>query len=302
MSDKKKAAISYAGLAAVAMIWGLSFAAVKSSLDYITPIYMMAMRFTMAALLMVALCLIRKRFRLLGYRDGSFNKGSVKHGITIGIFLFFAYITQTIGCNYTTAGKNAFLTAFYIIAVPFMHWFLSKKRPKMRLFIAALTGLTGIGLISLNGDMSVNIGDVLTLICGIFFAIQIALIDRYSENDDPVILALLQMSTVAVLSIICAPVFEGSLSFGELNREAWTGILYLGIMSTFVGFLFQTIFQKYTRPEPASLIMSSEAVFGVLGSVLLLKETVSRRMLLGCAVMLAAIVLAQVEGKGKKSP
>ncbi|MCR5503077.1 MAG: DMT family transporter [Lachnospiraceae bacterium] len=288
MNNRKTVFLSYAGLLLVAIIWGLAFAVVKSALDYMPPVYMMAFRFTLAAIL-ISLVFIR-RFRTM-------TKEELRHGITIGVFLFFGYLTQTIGCKYTTAGKNAFLTALYIILIPFLHWIFEKKRPSYRVFLAALIGITGIGFLSLNGDLSVNIGDVLTLVCGVMYAFQISLIDLWSKNDDPVSLAILQMITSAVLSIIAAPVMDGGFPYQAMRTDVILGMLYLGVLSTMVCFLLQTVCQKYTRPEPASLIMSSEAVFGVLGSVIFLGEVLSGRMITGCLLMTAAIVLAQTGGR-----
>lgn len=284
MNNKKTVVLSYAGLLLVAIIWGLAFAVVKSALDYMPPVYMMAFRFTIAAIL-ISLVFIRYFKKM--------TKEELRHGITIGVILFFAYLTQTVGCKYTTAGKNAFLTAVYIILIPFLHWIFVKKRPSYRVFIAALIGFTGIGFLSLNGDLSVNIGDGLTLICGVLYAFQISLIDLWSEKDSPVVLAILQMITCAVLSLIAAPILEGGFPYQAMRTDVILGMLYLGILSTMVCFLLQTVCQKNTKPEPASLIMSSEAVFGVLGSVIFLNEILSGRMIVGCLLMMAAIVLAQ---------
>lgn len=286
--NNKKVIWAYVGFVIMAMIWGSAFAVVKSTLDYVPPVYMIALRFTIAA---VGCMVIFPR---------KYKKQEVIHGIFIGFALFFAYLAQTIGCNYTTAGKNAFLTALYIIIVPFIHWVLIKKRPELKVFIAAIIALIGIGLISLNGDMNVNIGDVLTIICGFLFALQISLIDKYVKDDDPMVLTSMQLVVCAIMGWLLAPFIDGEFPDGVMTKaNVWFGILFLAILSTLVCQVIQNVCQKYTKPESAALIMSSEAVFGALSSVIFLGEVMSGKVLLGCGFMVFAIVLAQVEFKKK---
>lgn len=291
LDNSKRAVISYIGLFLVAFLWGMAFTAVKSTLDYIPATYMVAIRFTLAGLCMCIL--FHKSLR-------KFNKTNALHGITIGIFLFFAYITQTIGCNYTTAGKNAFLTALYVIVVPFLHWFISKKRPELKLFIAAMICIIGIGFISLEGDMTFNNGEILSIICGILFGYQIAYVDKYSEYDDVLVLTISQALTCAVLGWIIAPFIDGKFNVDCLmNKEVWGGILYIALISTLICNVLQNLCQKYTKPENASLIMSTESVFGVLGSIIFLGEKPSLKMVFGCVLMMIAIILAQLKAKEK---
>ena len=291
MNDSKKAFYSYIGLFFVAMLWGLAFTVVKSSLDYVPPTYFVAIRFTVAS---IAISIIfAKKFKC-------FNKQNVLHGALIGVFLFFAYFTQTIGCNYTTAGKNAFLTALYVIVVPFLHWLITKKRPSYRLFIAAILAIVGIGLISLGNDMSIGKGELLSIACGVLFGCQIAYIDKYSETDDVMVLTMMQTYVSAILGWIFAPFTDGAINADAFkSTSVWLGILYIGIVSTLICNILQNVCQKYTKPENASLIMSTESVFGVLGSIIFLGEAPSVRMWIGCAIMMVAIVLAQLKTKEK---
>lgn len=284
--EKKIAVLASFGLLLTAFIWGFAFVVVKNSLDYIPATYMLAFRFVIAA---AALSIIFwKKFKKM-------NRKHVLHGAVLGFFLFTAYLFQTIGCNYTTAGKNAFLTAIYVILVPFFHWVLNKKKPDAYCMVAALLAVVGIGLISLQGDLTVNIGDVLTLICGIFYALQIIFIDRYTEHEDPVIFAVLQVIFAAVFSCITAPVIDGGFPQGAFRTEVIVGMLYLGLLSTMLGFLLQTVCQKYTHPSTSALLMSTEAVFGALCSAIFLHEVMSGRMIVGCVMMFIAIVLAEVK-------
>ncbi len=275
------------GLILVTIIWGAAFAVVKNSLDYVPPIYMMAFRFTIAGIVM-SLVFIKKLLRM--------KKEELIHGVGIGVFLFLAYAFQTIGCNYTTAGKNAFLTTIYVILVPFLNWILIKRRPDIFSVIAALLSITGIGLLSLEGDFSMNKGDVLTLICGFCYALQIIFIAQWSQNDDPVLLAIIQIIVAALLSWITAPFIDGDMNWSVLgNRDVILSMLYLGLLSTMVAFALQTICQKYLAPSLAALLMSFEAVFGALSGVIFLGEVIPPRGIVGCALMFFAVVLSETK-------
>lgn len=286
MSDSKKSTLAYCGLFAVAIFWGLAFVAVKSALDTVPPVYLIAIRFSIAALGMMI------------FFPGQFkkmNRKSVLHGIVVGICLFLAYFTQTIGCQYTTAGKNAFLTALYIMVVPLVNWVLTKKRPSLRLFVAVFIAFIGIGFISLDNDFSINIGDLLTIICGVLFALQIAFLDLYLEKDDVVVMTTLELTVTGLLGWITAPFIDGGFSFGIITKEAWGSLLYLGFISSLLCNLMQTLCQKYTKPGNAALIMSCESLFGALGSAVFLHEVMEVKSIFGCGLMMVAILIAQLK-------
>ncbi|MCR4922501.1 MAG: YqeG family HAD IIIA-type phosphatase [Lachnospiraceae bacterium] len=281
-----KSRLAKTGFLLVALIWGVAFAVVKNSLDYIPPVYLMALRFSIAGILL-SLVYIKKMIRV--------DKMTLLHGLAIGFFLFLAYLTQTYGCKYTTAGKNAFLTALYVIFVPFLLWIMFRKRPLIHSFIAAFLSMISIGLISLgSSEGSLNEGDVLTIICALFFALQIIFIARY-KNDDPVLLACIQLDTAALLSWLSAPVLDGSIWEISLNPTSVFGLIYLGVLSSLVCFLLQTVCQRYVKASTSALLMSTEAVFGALASYLFLGEFMSSRALWGFVLMFLAIIIALIE-------
>lgn len=280
-----------AGLLLTAMIWGFAFVVVKNSLDAVPPLYMLAFRFTIAS---AALGLIGiKEFKKL-------DKKTVKGGIIIGIFLFLAYAFQTVGCNYTTAGKNAFLTAVYVLIVPLLHWIINKKVPHRKIVIAAVMAIVGIGLITLDGaaESGVNIGDVLTLICGIFYAAQIVFIARYVGGGSPLMLTFLQLLTSAVLAWITAPLFGEAFPVNAFSdMSVISSMLYLGLFSTMLCFFLQNLCQKYTHTATSSILLSTEAVFGCLFSVIFNNEQITVKMGIGCLLMFIAILIAEVDFK-----
>ena len=275
------------GLLVTAFVWGFAFVVVKNSLNYVPPIYMLAFRFTIAGIILSLVFIGRVR---------KINKKILLHGAIVGFFLFAAYLVQTIGCDYTTAGKNAFLTTVYVVVVPFLGWILKKGKPDRYCVAAAFIAITGIGLLTLEGDYSVNIGDILTLACGILFAFQIIYIDQYTETDDPILIAILQLVFAAVYSWIVALVTGVAFPMEAVqNSTVMMSMLYLGLFSTMIAFLLQNICQKYLKPATASLLMSTEAVFGVLCAAVFLHEVMSGKMVIGCALIFIAIVLNEVK-------
>ncbi len=294
MGKKKTVLLADLGLVVTTLIWGFSFVIVKDSVDRIPPVYLLAFRFTLA---FAGLALVFAR------KIPEIRKGDLLCGAMLGFWLFVSYFFQTVGIQYTTAGKNAFLTTIYVVIVPFLHWAINGKKPDRYCAAAAVLAILGIGLLSLRGDLSMNIGDVLTILCGFGFAFHMIYIDKYTETHDPVILTMLQIGMAALLSWITAPVFNGAFPKAALSGDIVTGILYLGLGSTMLAFLLQNVCQKYTSPTSASLFLSLESVFGVLFSMIFLHEYLTGRMVLGCALIFAAIITAETKfsflGRGK---
>ena len=288
MNQKLTSILASSGLLVTAAIWGFSFVIVKDSLDYMDAMYMVACRYTIAAAVMGIIFI--KKWKLL-------NKDYLVHGSLTGAFLFLGYLTQTIGCRYTTAGKNAFLTTVYVILIPFIAWLLTKKRPGIFVFLAAVMSLTGIGFLALGSEeiTGVNRGDVLTLVCGVFFALHIIYTERFnSKGGDPLFLTLLQFVFTALAGWITAALFAPQFSSQELfSSNAALSLLYLGIFSTMVGFSLQNLGLKYVKSSTASLFLSFESVFGILFSILFLHEVLTPLMILGCVLIFTAVLIAE---------
>lgn len=291
MGKNKYAMPALFGMLATALIWGFAFVVVKNSLDDITTEYMLAFRFTVAA---VGLALI------FCTRLKKINLAYLKNGSVLGVLLFASYALQTYGCEFTTAGKNAFLTTIYVILVPFMAWFISKKKPDKFCVAAAVMGLAGIALISLGGKdfsngFSVNIGDLLTLACGVGYALHMIYIDKYTEKQDPVLLTVLQLAVAAVLSWILALINGGGFPTNVFDTNVLISMLYLGLLSTMVAFLLQNVCQKYAEPSAAAIVLSFESVFGVAASIIFLGEAPSVQMIIGCVLMFVAVITVETK-------
>ena len=293
--DKTKKQVLFAdlGLLLVALLWGAGFLFTKRGLDYITPLWMMSMRFVGATIIMSIV--FYKNFRKI-------SKSDLKAGLIIGIFLYIAFATQTIGLQYTSISNQAFLTATNVVFVPFLVWMVYKKAPDKFAFIGAALATVGIGLITLKEGLHLNVGDMWTLACAVFFAGHIVSIGFFAKENDPIALTIVQFAVAAVLSLVSALMMEPLPA--KIGSEAMVAVGYMVLASTLLAFLLQNICQKYTPSTHASLILSLESVFGTLVAVIFEGEMFNLQMALGCITVFAAILLIETRfeflGFGKK--
>ncbi|MCT4618940.1 MAG: DMT family transporter [Marinisporobacter sp.] len=284
---KKKSVLADFSLLMVAFVWGSTFAVIKDVLSEAQPLNMMGIRFILATILLSIM--FHKKLKKT-------TKEAFKGGIIIGLFLFIAMATQTIGLVYTTASKQAFLTGTNVVMVPFFVWMVHKKRPDKYAFIGAFLAIVGIGLLTLDGSFSFstfNKGDVLTLVCAVFFACHIISIGHFTKKYDPVVLSIVQFGVTGILFAISAMVFESfTLNVGAPVMKA---ILYLALAGTAFAYTVQNVAQKYTSSSHAAIILCLEAVFGSLLAVILLGEVLTKRMILGCAVIFIGIILTETK-------
>ncbi len=289
MNDNLLKKLAKPMLLAAPIIWGSSFVVMKHSLDSFTPMYLLAFRFTAAALVLALV--FWKMWK-------NMDKGYLKAGIITGTCLFFAYAFQTYGLDYTTSGKNAFLTAVYCVIVPFLYWLIAKKRPDKYNLLAALICIVGIGLVSLTtgegGSLSINIGDALTLVGGFFFAAHIVAVNKYAEGRDIFLITTLQFAFFALWSWAGAILFREPLPTNLSAGTIW-GLVYLVIFSSCGALLFQNIGQKYTAPATAAVLLSLEAPFGVLTSIAVGEENLNSLMVIGFVLIFIAVICSETK-------
>ena len=270
----------------ISVLWGASFFIQKNTLDRVSVLFLLFFRFGAGALLL-AICFFPK-FK-------KFNKSYLSHGFMAGLLLFLAYVAQTYGLAYTTPGKNAFLTAVYCVIVPFIMWIITKKRPSLRYFLAAIICTGGIGLISIDGN-SLNLGDAITLICAVFYALQMVYICFFIKDKDLILFSIVQFATVAVLSLIAWAIFDRSVPVSWDGDLIWS-LVYVVVCSTVLGFLTQNFGQQHVSAESSALILSLESVFGVLFSVLIYGEQPSVPGYIGFAVVFLGVIVSEVDFK-----
>ncbi len=273
-------------LVLAALIWGNAFVAQRLGMTYAGPLAFNGVRCLIGALVLLPVSLI---FRPSPPVSG---KKTLLAGLLCGLALFAATNLQQIGLTTTDAGKTGFITTFYIILVPVLGLFLGKKTGAVA-WLAVAVALGGLWCLCMKpGAGGVAPGDLLVLGCAFFFAVQILVIDFFVQEVDGVRLSCIQFAVDGVLSLIVALIFEQP-DFRMVFR-GWGPLLYCGVLSCGVAYTFQILGQKNLHPTVASLLMSLESAFAVLGGWLILRERLSRRELLGCGLMLAAVLLVQL--------
>ena len=283
MNEKKSSFAGQAALFTTALLWGTSFVILKNTLESVGTLWILAIRFTLAALLLGLFA--GKKLRHLQSRQ-------LRGGILMGLCLAAAYILQTYGLKDTTPGKNAFLTAVYCVLVPFLAWGVYHRRPLAQHVFAAVLCLIGIGFVSLSGAQSgFNVGDALTLACGVFYALQIIVVEQYGEDGDPLSLSVVQFTTAA---LVC---WAGALPLEPVPVSvplgAWFGIAYMGFVCTGICFFLEAWGMRYTPSSTAAVILTLESVFGVLTSVLFYHEQITPKLIVGFALIFFSVILAE---------
>ena len=275
-------------LTLTALIWGTGFVVMKNTLSSVPPAAIIAIRYGIATLL--AAVLFRRHLKDIARAD-------VARGALVGLLLALAYIVQTIGLDYTTAGKNAFLTTVYVLLVPFASWLIFRQKLSRSNFIAAGLMLAGIGCLSLDGESGgLNIGDLLTLLCGVFYAAHIMAVERCQRKTNTYALIVLQFAFAAAFAAVYHLLFERGLPM-RIHMDTVGSLLYLSVFSTTIAMSLQNIGQSMAPASHASILLSLESVFGALASCIFLGEAVTPRMLLGFAVIFAALVVNSLREK-----
>ncbi len=280
--------LAIGALILVTVIWGGGFVASDMALESMKPFQIMMVRFLLASVLMGVISWGQRK----GEEKLKDRSGAIKAGVLMGVTLFMGFAFQIIGLQYTTPSKNAFLTALNVVIVPFIAFVILKKKIGAKGIIGAVMSVLGVGLLSLNGNFTVSLGDGLTLLCAVGFAFQIFFTSEFVKKYPASVLNMVQMFTAFVLSAISLVIF-GENDF-QVTTQGWLSVLYLGVVSTTICYLLQTACQKYIDETKAAIILSMESVFGTIFSIMILHEVVTVRMVIGCAVILAAVIISNM--------
>ena len=280
--------LAIGALILVTVIWGGGFVASDIALESMKPFQIMMVRFLLASVLMGVI----SRGQRKSEEKLKDRAGAIKAGVLMGVTLFMGFAFQIIGLQYTTPSKNAFLTALNVVIVPFIAFVILKKKIGAKGIIGAVMSVLGVALLSLNGNFTVSLGDGLTLFCAVGFVFQIFFTSEFVKKYPASVLNTVQMFTAFVLSAISLMIF-GENDF-QVTTQGWLSALYLGVVSTTICYLLQTACQKYIDETKAAIILSMESVFGTIFSILILHEVVTVRMVIGCAVILAAVIISNM--------
>lgn len=292
MSHHWKADLS---ILTITVIWGSSFILMKNLLDY-TPVFTyLAIRFLLAS---VIFCLLFfKRLRKI-------NGASIKWGIITGLTLFLGMTFQVSGLKYTTASNSGFITGLNVVMVPVLSAVFLKKKPSGYAATGVFMAAAGLFFITGGVQFRFNMGDFLTLLCAVCFALQIIFIDRGASETDPVLIAVVQISSAAVMFLLiwC---FQG-FTLPVVNSALVNTILWTGVLGTAFAFGAQTVAQKYTSPTRTALIITCEPVFAAIFAWIIpgtngVTEKPEMHTIIGCVLIFGGMLLSELQYVVKKA-
>ena len=279
------------------LIWGTAFIAQSVGAEYLEPLTFNCARSVLATIFLLPCFLFfdklaGKKLSLWGTEDKAARKKLLRGGIICGLALTVASLFQQIGMAYTTVGKGGFITSLYIVIVPILGSLAFKSRVNILQWISVLIATVGMYFICINEAFTINKGDMYILACAFCFSIHILCIENVIQGLDGVRLSFIQFAVCTIANGILMFIFE-SPSWENLCL-AWGAVAYAGIMSSGVAYTLQIVGQKHVSSVLASMLMSLESVFAMLSGWLLLNQVLTMREFCGCALVFAAIILAQL--------
>ena len=278
-----------------AFLWGTTFVAQSLGSDHVGAFTYNAGRFITTGIILLIISLIRKR-NVKEYIPTNKNvKWIFIMSIFVGVALFLGATFQQLGINITKSpSKSGFISSLYMMFVPIIGYFI-KKKPKSIIWLYLVVAIVGSYMISINGEFRLELGDILTLICAVMFAVQIVLVDIVNPHIDSIKLSAIQFMVAGVLSIIFM-LFTETININDIYR-ALPAIMYAAIFSGCIAFTLQIVAQKSTEPTIASMIMSLESVFALISGVVILKEELTLKLIIGCSLIFIAVICAQIDFK-----
>ena len=284
MENKKKMLLADLALLLAAACWGGGFVAGDIAAENFSPFFIMAVRFTGAALFMGLL--FRRHVK-------SSTKEDWRAGLILGSLLFVAQPVQIIALKYTTPSKQAFLITTYVIIVPFVSWLVLRKRPGIKALVAGLLALAGIGLISLSGSLGIELGDGLTLLFSLLYSFLIVVTGILAKRVNPLAMSFFQYLTTGVLSIGTTLLFEERATV--FPAAGIGALVYLMTINTVVAYTLQNVAQRYTSDTHSAVLISTESVIGYFCGVVLYGDPFTPKVLMGGLIVFSAVMLSVVE-------
>ena len=271
-------------LVAMALIWGYSFLTMKTVLDTVPTFMLLACRFLLSAVIMFII--FHKRIK------AHFNREYLGFGVLMGCVIWSAYAAQTLGLVDTTPGKNAFLTGTYCILVPFIALILFKERVTKWHIASALLCLVGVGFVALD-NFSIQMGDLMTLVGAVFFAVDMAVVGHIGRTRDVSVLTSWMFLFVGLFSLAATIAFEPRVPAEQWTPEIVGQLVFLAVVCTTIGLLLQNQALSHVPPATGSLLLSLESPSGVLFSVLMAGEVLTGKLIFGFVLIFLSIVLSE---------
>lgn len=268
----------------IAAVWAGTFVVIKVTLTDLPPFYFLTFRFFIASLL----------FGLVSYKRIAFNdKGALKAGLLLGIFLFLGFASQTTGLKYTTASNSALITGVNLLIIPFAQYFITRRKAVIENWIAVFVVMIGLFLLTRPMEAGLNPGDLITLICAFAWAFYIVYLDVFTKKYELHLLTFLQFISVFILSFLFALIFESPGSV-NLNTNSILGLLYTALPATLISTFLITKYQKETTPVRAALLITFEQPAAVIMAVIFLHDSFNFMQIIGGILMLGGIVFTEL--------
>lgn len=279
-----------------AVIWGFAFVAQRIGMDYVGPFTYNGVRFALGTIMLLPFLFFNasKTEPLIRAVNQADRRKIILGSLMTGLFLFGGVALQQLGLQQTTAGKAGFITGLYVVFVPIVG-LLFGQRSHLSMWIGAILSVAGLYLLSMTSTFIIAPGDKLVLYCAVIFTFHVLFIGWLSPMMDSFLLAVIQFAICALLNLVIAFAIE-PVNLSSI-LQAWLPIAYGGILSVGVAYTLQVIAQKTAHPAYASIILSLEAVFAVLGGWMILHEQLNQRMIVGCLLMLAGMMVVQMRWK-----
>lgn len=267
----------------VTLFWGSSYLFMQMGLKDLETFNLIAIRFGIAFVLAAAI--FHRRLR------GTSCK-TLGHAFVLGTVLFGVFVTVTNGVKSTTASQAGFLVSLTVIFVPLLS-ILLRNRPEKRVFVGAGLAMVGIGLLTLNSELRISQGDLLCIAGALCYATHITITGRWAAFSDTIQLGIYQLGFTALLGLLFSCLFESPAL--PHSTEGWVAVLALSVLCSAIGFVVQTVAQKYTTPTHTGLIFSLEPVFAALFAFLFAGETLTVRGYIGAALVLLSVLIAELD-------
>jgi len=284
----------------VAFIWGATFVIVQNAISFLEPHTFNTIRFLLAAIILFGWMIIFQRKQLL-----TINRNVIFAGLILGFWLFIGYAFQTMGLLYTSSSKAGFITGLSVVLVPIVSFLFFKYKIKPPAIVGIIVATAGLYIMTMSGQTSINIGDVLVFICAIGFSLQIITTGIYTNKYPTLLLTTIQVFTVSLLSMVCSLFFEQWEAAFQTNvlfqGDVIFALLITSVLATALSFFIQTYVQKYTSSTHTALIFAMEPVFAALTAYLWINERMSINSWIGCICILAGMILAELPWKKEKS-
>ncbi len=278
----------------VTAVWGATFVMVKDAVASSSVFVFLAIRFGLASAAMLPLLRwphLTRRF-IPSPLSNSLTRSSSAAGALLGLLLFASYAFQTSGLQYTTPTRTAFITGLSVVLVPLLAALFWRKMVQPAAIVGVLLATTGLALLSLSADFSVSRGDLLVLGCAVCVALHILTTGVFAPRSDPIRLTAVQLLTVAVLSGLFALLWERPLALP--SSSVWFAAAFTGLLASSFAFGAQTVAQRFTSATHTALIFVTEPVFAALFSFVMGRETLTSRAWLGCGLILAGMLTAEL--------